>query len=47
VEIDLNKAFAGIEICRVQRLATGEDVTDFKSSGEEESETVSCIDVAI
>ena len=52
VEIDRNKAFAGIEdICRAQRLAAGENITDSKISeskiSEEESDTISCIDVAI
>jgi len=48
VEIDPNKAFAGInEIRRAQRLAAGEDITDSEFSEEEDSETASCIDVAI
>ena len=48
VEIDPNKAFAGInEIRRVKRLAAGEYITDSEFSEEEDSETVSCIDVAI
>ena len=48
MEIDPNKAFAGIkEIRHVQRLTAGEIVTDSKSSEEDESETVSCINVAI
>jgi hypothetical protein len=48
VEIDPNKAFAGItEIRRAQRLAAGENVTDSELSEEEESDTASCIDVAI
>ena len=48
VEIDLNKASTGInEIRHAQRLAAGEDITDSEFSEEEDSETVSCIDVAI
>ena len=48
MEIDPNKAFAGImEIRRTQRLAAGENVTDSKSSEDEESDTASYINVAI
>ena len=48
VEIDPNKAFAGIkEIRCAQRLAAGENITDSETSEEEESDTASCIDVAI
>jgi len=48
VEIDPNKAFAGInDIRRAQRLAAGENVTDSEISEEGESDTASCINVAI
>jgi hypothetical protein len=48
VEIDPNRAFTGIkEIRRIQRLTAREDVTNCKSSGEEESKTASYINVAI
>jgi len=48
VEIDPNRAFAGIEeIRRAQRVAAGEYATDSETSEEEESDTASYINVAI
>jgi len=48
VEIDPNKAFVSIKDIRcAQRLAARENVTDSEISEEEESNTVSCIDVVI
>ena len=48
VEIDPNRAFTGIEeIRRAQRVAAGEDATDSETSEEEESDSASCINVAI